>query len=162
MPNEDEKPKDPSVLKQAEGLGPAAAPEDVPRDPNVQMCAFHDRELYVLAEYLLDSVKPQNLHQQQDFNRVFLQLNLDKFIGKSGAVERSKVETRIVPYEITMNTIAYLVEALNAPMQGRAARVIGAGSGFWGRLLTRVAPPKPEAKGRLAAVPTPESEPSSN
>lgn len=148
MPDE----KDPDTKKQ-EAPPVEIRKQEEPADPNQQMCSFLDRELAVLTAYLLDNVQPKNLQQQQDYNHVFAQLSLDAFMQKSGSVDLNKFQTRMAPYAISTNVVAYIVEALNGPMPGRTARVIGAGSGFWARLLNRFTPAKAESKGRLAAVP---------
>jgi hypothetical protein len=155
MPDEQEPTKKESVPEQPAVKSEAAASEapTAQLGANRQMRSFYDRELAMLTGYLLDNVSPKNLRQQNDLNTTFEQLDLERFIQKSGSVDLSKVATRLTPYAVSTGVVAFVIEALNNPMTGRTARIIGAGSSFWTRLLTDLAPVQSDGKGRKEAVP---------
>lgn len=111
---------------------------------------FSDRELAALSVHL-DSVTVPDLNQQAVHNALCERFGLSRFTNMQVS-QYVGLNPKPQEYDLDASMIAYLVSALNKPMSGRLARVVGAGSPFFSRLTEDTESKTP--LDRQAAVPT--------
>jgi len=85
--------------------------------------AADTRELTVLAMFLLNSVQPKDRKEQRQYNRVFEELDLDRFLGLTN-VKIDELPRTEETVSMTAATIEYMVEATNTEMHGAIVRIV--------------------------------------